>query len=87
MASHLNEMKKFIVLSGQEFLYEDQIILPELEDIEPKDNNLLQSLDDLIFKMISYQENTGSSDYKLGVEQGLNIAADMIANLLDFYKN
>lgn len=46
-------------------------------------DSIITELKDIIFKLTSYRELSGSSDYKNGVEEGLALAADMLERLLN----
>lgn len=46
---------------------------------------ILDDLNDLKFRFTSYFETDGSEDYKLGVEQGLLLASNMIDAIIKKY--
>jgi hypothetical protein len=57
--------------------------IPEVH-VEPEEPMIdcTQRLSDIIFKLRSYTDTTGG-DYSLGFEQGLEMAAQMIDNLIN----
>ena len=57
--------------------YEDQITIPDLEE-----DPLEQDLEDLIFRLRSYSESQGHAQYRLDVEEGLELAASMVEGLI-----
>jgi hypothetical protein len=65
------------VLSPAEPILED--VSPET--MTPKDNPVLDELRDLVFKLRSHTEND-EGDKALGIEEGMQLAADMIENLI-----
>lgn len=63
----------------EQLLMEDFDIIPVSES---NDHELITKLEDLIFKMKSYQSSDADSD-SIGIELGMSMAADMLRNLLD----
>lgn len=49
--------------------------------------DFLPELDDVIFRMRSYSEVEGSEEFRLGVETGLQMAAEMLENLKSQLEN
>lgn len=60
----------------------EEIIVSEHTQYEPEPNPMEEQLENLIFKLRSYQDSE-SGEYALGVEAGMNRAADMIENMLN----
>lgn len=54
----------------------------EVEEEPSLDDELLQKMEDLVFKLRSYQD-PDIGEYSAGVESGMNRAADMMQNLLN----
>ncbi len=65
-------------------------VLPEAiieETKEPLLNEVIRKeLEDLMFKMRAFSENSGG-DFAMGVETGMQRSADMIANLIERITN
>lgn len=55
----------------------------EVPDLDQLSETLLEDVNDMIFKFRSYSETDGSTDYALGVEEGLALAANMLERLLE----
>lgn len=82
-------MREFIDITS---LYSDQPVEPaEIlhEDVvhlypqsEPVEHPLINQLKELVSKMRAHMENDENQDVAMGVETGMNRAADMIENLL-----
>jgi hypothetical protein len=73
-------MRSFIVATQQ--------LSDEMDDAEtlnetavPSASPLVDELEDVIFRLRAFMENAGG-DYALGVETGMQRAADMIENVL-----
>ncbi len=62
-----------------ELLTEDFDVIPASDST---DHELITKLEDLIFKMKSYQSSDGGPD-SIGIEMGMAMAADMLRDLLD----
>lgn len=57
--------------------------VPEVEEVEPiYDDDILQKMEDLVFKLRGYQD-PDVGDYSAGVEAGMSRAADMLQNLVN----
>ncbi len=68
----------------------DNIEVDLSEDYDFFCNNLnsspiLSDLEDLKFRLSSYSETDGTDEYKLGVEQGLNLAAELLEKIIAKY--
>lgn len=78
-----DQMRGFIVLA--ESLNEDtshvEPIVEEVVETEPVEALLMHDLGDLVFRLRGFMETEGG-EYALGVETGMQRAADMIENLL-----
>lgn len=85
MLNHIDEMRLFMEVSDhkkkllQEAYTPEEVVL--VEEVDHK-AMLLEELQFLMSKMKGYSESTGSQDYAMGVEVGLNMAAEMIENLI-----
>lgn len=55
----------------------------EEENVE---HPLLEEARELVFKLRSFMEDTTSGEYSLGVETGMQRAADMVENLIRRYE-
>jgi hypothetical protein len=90
-----DEIRRFILLTEsldicQPLVFKPVEIQPEIEDfVEPVeefvpnyDDEMLQKMEDLIFKLKSYQD-PDVGEYSAGVEAGMNRAADMLQNLVN----
>lgn len=75
------QMRDFIMAT--ESLDEPETIPVESEPVTESvsDVMLLQELADIVFKLRAFMEND-SGDYALGVETGMQRAADMIENVI-----
>ena len=78
-----DQMRGFIFLA--ESLNEDtahvEPIVEEVVEAEPVQALLMHDLGDLVFRLRGFMETEGG-EYALGVETGMQRAADMIENLL-----
>ncbi len=78
-----DQMRGFIFLA--ESLNEDtaqvEPIVEEVVEAEPAQALLMHDLGDLVFRLRGFMETEGG-EYALGVETGMQRAADMIENLL-----
>lgn len=86
MTQHLSDMQQYMRLVETGPVPEEDDILVEAISANLTLNQvdvLMEDLGDVIFKLKSYRELDGSQDYALGVEEGLQLAADMLARLLE----
>ena len=90
MAKHLDEMQSYIKIAGScgfqedEFLSEDIVASP-FQTIS--DNTLIiDELNSLVFKLKSYRELNENQNYALGVEEGFNLAAEMLERVVEKYQ-
>lgn len=86
MTQHLNEIQFYRMLLESEVKQEDDSLL--LDEVASelsldKASVLLEDLGDVIFKLKSYRETGSSEEYSLGVEEGLQLAADMLTRLIE----
>jgi hypothetical protein len=58
------------------------VLEPEVPDQPELEDELVQDMEKLIFKLRSYQD-PDIGEYSAGVEAGMNRAADMVQNLLN----
>lgn len=73
IARYLRLTETRVESDGQD---EDLITIPSLED------PLEQDLEDLVFRLRSYSGGQGHPQYRLGVEEGLELAASMVESLI-----
>lgn len=86
MTQHLSDMHQYMRLVETGPVQEDEDLLVESISTGLTLNQvdvLMEDLGDVIFKLKSYRELDGSQDYALGVEEGLQLAADMLARLVE----
>lgn len=86
MTQHLSDMHQYIrLVETNPVQDEDDRLVESISADLPLNevNVLMEDLGDVIFKLKSYRELDGSEDYALGVEEGLQLAADMLARLLE----
>ncbi len=80
-----NEKMREFMLLAEAYADVDAVTLIEGETIEvdfrPADHPLLADLRDVVFRMRAFCEAEGG-DFGLGVETGLQRAADMIENVI-----
>jgi hypothetical protein len=84
--THLVEMKRFIMLTEADTLpdFDDEILEDISSELErDQAHPLIESLSDVVFKLNSYREMDGAEDYRLGVEEGLALAARMLVTLIE----
>lgn len=90
-----DDIRRFILLTEdldicQPLVFKPVEIQPEVEDfVEPieefeplYDDEIFQKMEDLVFKLRSYQD-PDVGEYSAGVESGMNRAADMLQNLVN----
>ena len=83
-----NQMKEFILLTEDLLAFYgakpvDTMIVEEAPVIQdPIEGKIITECKDLIFKLRSLMEDDSSGEYALGVEMGMQRAADMIENLV-----
>ena len=82
------EMKKFISITDELLeayvsitTHPEMIVEHVVESEEPSEHPIIEECRDLVFKLRAFMEDA-SGDYALGVETGMQRAADMIENLL-----
>ncbi len=77
-------MRKFLTL--MEFSETDLESVPEIPEVKtPILTTITKKIDNIIFKLRSYSDDTGG-EYSEGFENGLEMAASMLSNLLDQLK-
>lgn len=88
MWNHIDEMRLFMEVSDhkknkllQENCTPEEVVVAE-EEVDHR-TLLMEELNFLMGKMKSYTESTGTHEYAMGVEVGLNMAAEMIENLIN----
>lgn len=87
MMSHLNGMKNFIRAVETQVIEED-IFLDNLgDDFDISTSNLVESLEEALFKLESYYNPNHSKDYREGVQEGLNYAIDVLTRIIESHKN
>jgi hypothetical protein len=86
MTQHLDDIHRYIRLVETNPQPEDDSFLlesvSEIMDID-RVNTLMEDLGDVMFKIKSYREPGGNEDYATGVEEGLQLAADMLTRLIE----
>jgi len=86
-----NQMKDFIVLTEELLAHYATATTPpvNVEITEEKSeivaNPIIQECRDIIFKLRTFMEDASGGDYALGIEIGMQRAADMIENLVGRY--
>ena len=81
------EMKKFISITDElleayvSITHPEMIVEQVIESEQPSEHPILSDCRELVFKLRAFMEDA-SGDYALGVETGMQRAADMIENLL-----
>lgn len=90
MPRHLEDMRTFMLLSEDAVQVRQPVRAVE-ETVQPVHmdytEELLNELTDLQFRFQSFQELNEDQQYALGVEQGLNKAAEMLGRLLEKYSD
>jgi hypothetical protein len=61
---------------------EPVMIVEDSKPIKPMVNPIIMECKDLVFKLRAFMEDASSGDYALGLEMGMQRAADMIENLI-----
>jgi hypothetical protein len=81
MERQVDDIAKYVTLTESRILEEEfgDIVIQEPTDV------LMEDIGDLVFKLRSYYESEGSSEYVRGVEEGLALAANMLERLLERY--
>ncbi len=74
------EITSQMITESEEVLHEEVIITEDAQ--VPTPNPIEDQMDNLIFKLRSYQD-PDSGEYAAGVEAGMSRAADMIENMLN----
>lgn len=84
MKNHIDEMRLFMKVSHEKRLLQEYYI-PDVIAVAELDYKqiLIDELNLIMSKMKCYTENTGTSEYAMGVEVGLSMAAEMIENLIN----
>lgn len=86
---HVDLMRTYIFLAEEASasLHEEttQIVEDNTPQIEPVEPLIIHDLENLVFKLRGFMEASGG-DYALGVESGMQQAADMVENLIRRYK-
>ena len=80
MSNDNKEMREIIELI-EVYTSEYSNIAPVIEEFQELKQPVLEELRESIFKLRSHMENE-DSDHSLGVEEGMQRAADMIENLI-----
>jgi hypothetical protein len=86
MATHLDEMKRFITISGNNGavpVAEKPTMI--IESIIDQKVCLLEEIEDLRTRMENYQESD-NSEYSRGIEQGFSMAVIMLEQLLERFR-
>lgn len=87
MTQHLSDIHRHIRLVETTHNHEEEDLFVEAATAELVNEDrvgvLMEDLGDVIFKLKSYRETAGSEEYALGVEEGLQLAADMLSRLLE----
>ena len=86
------QMKDFINITEALLAEYSKVTKPELYLVEKvetpvikEESPILQECRDLVFKLRAFMEDS-SGDYALGVEMGMQRAADMVENLIRRYE-
>ena len=85
MSQPADDMKRFLDVYSNVFAPKSVQLEPvEFEDPQQQTVQIdLEDIQDLMFKLRNYRETSLRKDYALGVEQGLNLAADMLERLIE----
>lgn len=88
MAQYLDEMQDYIRIAGKTVASTGEHDSPVLQESATADQMnptaiLCEELSDVVFKLRSYRELSEDQNYALGVEEGLELAAEMISRLLE----
>lgn len=92
MLTHVDEMRQFIDMSREErirvlcesYLDLPQEPMPEME-VPSVDQEIIADLNEVMEKLQSYQEFSEDQTYAMGVEVGLQMAAEMIEQVIRRY--
>jgi hypothetical protein len=90
MAKHLDEMQSYIRIAENITSTEDEVLSGDLTPVVESQADqimyLLEDLDNMIFRLKSYRELNENQNYALGIEEGLNLAAEMLARVTEKYR-
>lgn len=88
MSDQLFQMRRFIEVTSEidrvttaDRIYEASIEPELIEELPNQSNVIISELNDMSFKLRAFMESEGG-DYALGVETGMQKAAEMIDNLI-----
>jgi len=87
-----HQMKSFIVLTEELLAHYSKATLPtELEPISEEhaeifEHPMVNECKNIVFKLRAFMEDASGGDYALGIEIGMQRAADMIENLIKRYE-
>lgn len=79
------QMRAFILLTeglGAEVLAEKPVAETVVEETTSLNEVMLHDLEDTCFTLRAFMESDNSEDFALGVETGMQRAADMIENVI-----
>ena len=84
-----SQMKQFIVLTEELLSHYASATKPvisepiiEEESTEIEEHFIIQECRDIVFKLRAFMEDAAGGDYALGIEIGMQRAADMIENMI-----
>jgi len=87
MTNHINEMRFFMEVSKHEkTAVIQESVIEEVQVEQDHSVNIFEDIQDAISKMKYYQESSSDNTYAMGVEVGLNMAAEWLENLIDKYR-
>lgn len=87
-----HQMKSFIVLTEELLAHYASATVPQAyttiseEHTEIVEHPMVQECKDIVFKLRAFMEDASGGDYALGIEIGMQRAADMIENLIKRYE-
>lgn len=90
------QMKEFISITDEllqsyvQFTRPEVVLVEHVEEAPPEvevEHPILQECRDLVFKLRAFMESDAGGDYALGVETGMQRAADMVENLIKRFEN
>lgn len=75
------QMRSYIMATEQMLTEDANPDELPIEDVVSSDLTLLEDLEDIVFRLRAFMESSGG-EYALGVEYGMQRAADMIENAI-----
>lgn len=92
MSNHLTELRTFMDITGTTLhSYQDPIVPQSDQEViitvASDQDELLESLELLRFKLLNHRQMTGSEDYALGYEEACLKVVEMIDGILRNHQN